>query len=170
MDCLRSFVIGMQNASTYSGGDVKTWTVGSQVFWALNESGTSLFNFEGFKNVDVYGIDVIGGVGTQQAAGIGGVVVSDWNFEVRIEGNLPLVSGLVQASGNFWGITTEAYTTKVFRFSKNTNSLKFSDPIQSVKNLEFLLLRTEGQGAETTGTVSIDYDFSFIVFYKYEGE
>ena len=170
MDCLRSFVIGMQNASTYSGGDVKTWTVGSQVFWALNESGTSLFNFEGFKNVDVYGIDLIGGVGTQQAASIGGVIVNDWNFEVRIDGNLPLASGKVQAIGNFWGITTEAYTTKVFRFSKNTNSLKFSDPIQSVKNLEFLLLRTEGQGAETTGTVSIDYDFSFIVFYKYEGE
>jgi hypothetical protein len=172
MECLRSFVIAFNNASTYSGTPtVKTWLSGTESFWAINLSGSSVFKFQGFKNVDIYGIDVIGDVGTQNAAATGGMIVGDWNFELKIDGTLPLPSGLIDTTGgNYWNIEIDTSNTKTFRLSKNTNSLKFEDPIKSAKLLEFLVLRAEGSGSQTSSTISIDYDLSFIIYYKFEGE
>jgi hypothetical protein len=170
MDCLRSFIVSIDQVTTFSGTDVKTWFVGAQEFWVVEKSGVSTFVPEGFKNIDIYGVDVIGNVSTQKAAGTGGVVVQDWGFELLIEGQLPLVSGTITTSPNFWNIQTSTTGTKTFALSKNTNSLKFADPIGSVKNINFEVLRAQGVGGQTAGVVSLDWDLSFVFFYKYEGE
>jgi len=170
MDCLRSFIVSIDQVTTFSGTDVKTWFVGAQEFWVVEKAGVSTFVPEGFKNIDIYGVDVIGNVSTQKAAGTGGVVVQDWGFELLIDGQLPLVSGSITTSPNFWNIQTTTTGTKTFALSKNTNSLKFADPIGSVKNINFEVLRAQGVGGQTAGVVSLDWDLSFVFFYKYEGE
>lgn len=170
MDCLRSFIVSIDQVTTFSGTDVKTWFVGAQEFWVVEKAGVSTFVPEGFKNIDIYGVDVIGNVSTQKAAATGGVVVQDWGFEILIEGQLPLVSGTVTTSPNYWNIQTTTTGTRTFALSKNTNSLKFADPIGSVKNINFEVLRAQGVGGQTAGVVSLDWDLSFIFFYKYEGE
>lgn len=170
MDCLRSFIVSIDQVTTFSGTDVKTWFVGAQEFWVVEKAGVSTFVPEGFKNIDIYGVDVIGNVSTQKAAATGGVVVQDWGFELLIEGQLPLVSGTVTTSPNYWNIQTSTVGTRTFALSKNTNSLKFADPISSVKFINFEVLRAQGVGGQTAGVVSLDWDLSFIFFYKYEGE
>jgi hypothetical protein len=171
MDCLRSFIINIDQAGTFSGTQVKTWTLGLQEFWSVDITGLSVFTFQGFKNVDVYGIDVIGNVNTQRAAAIGGCNVQDWSFEVLIEGQLPLASGIVETlPSNYWNIQTTTVGTRTFSLSKNTNSLKFANPIRSARYLNFERLNAQGDGGQTVGTISLDYKFNFVVYYKYEGE
>jgi hypothetical protein len=170
MDCLRSFIVSIDQVTTFSGTDVKTWFVGAQEFWVVEKAGVSTFVPEGFKNIDIYGVDVIGNVSTQKAAATGGVVVQDWGFELLIEGQLPLVSGTITTSPNYWNIQTTTTGTRTFALSKNTNSLKFADPIGSVKNINFEVLRAQGVGGQTAGVVSLNWDLSFVFFYKYEGE
>lgn len=173
MDCLRSFVINTKNTATFTPTQIKSWAVGGQHFWAGRIAGLSVFNIQGFKNVDVYGVDVIGAVLTDLSAGAltGGVVVEDWGFEIVIGGALPLVSGVVQTTpSNFWNLQTAGTPAQTFSISKNTNSIKFADPINSVKFINFEALLCQGSGAQTLGTIALDYDISFIVYYKYEGE
>jgi hypothetical protein len=171
MDCLRSFNIVIDQASTFSGTQVKTWTLGLQEFWSVDINGLSSFIFEGFKNVDVYGIDVIGNVNTQRAAAIGGCNVQDWSFEVLIEGQSPLASGRVATTpSNYWNIATGTVGSRIFSLSKNTNSVRFADPIKSASYLNFERLNAQGDGGQTLGTISLDYKFNFVVYYKYEGE
>jgi hypothetical protein len=170
MDCLRSFIVSIDQVTTFSGTDVKTWFVGAQEFWVVEKAGVSTFVPEGFKNIDIYGVDVIGNVSTQKAAATGGCVVQDWGFELLIEGQLPLASGTITTSPNYWNIQTTTTGTRTFALSKNTNSLKFADPIGSVKNINFEVLRAQGVGGQTAGVVSLDWDLSFVFFYKYEGE
>lgn len=170
MDCLRSFNIGINQSGSFAGGLVtKTWLSGTETFWASRISGTSTFTFQGFKNVDLYGIDVIGAVTTQVGALIGGVNVNDWAMELVINGQYPLASGFVTVSPNFWNVQLPT-TSDRFELSKNTNSLKFENPIKSVSTITFESLNTQGNGAETSGTVSLDYDLTFVIYYKYEGE
>lgn len=168
MECLRSFIVKIQQTNTFSGGDVKTWTLGLQEYWAVANGGNSIFNFQGFKNVDVYGIDVIGQIQTQIGAANGGVV-EDWAFKILIEGQLPLASGNITASPNFWNLQSSGIAKGV-ALSKNTNSVKFSNPIKSVQFLDFEGIRVQGYGGQTVGQISLDYDLSFIIYYRFEGE
>ena len=81
-----------------------------------------------------------------------------------------MTSGTVVAAPNFWNIQTTTTGTKTFALSKNTNSLKFADPIASVTTINFEVLRAQGVGGQTAGVVSLDWDLSFIFYYKFEGE
>lgn len=64
MECLRSFNFVASGQSNWSGTDVKTWFVGAQEFWTFNRTGSSIFTPQGFKNIDVYGVDLVGNFGT----------------------------------------------------------------------------------------------------------
>jgi hypothetical protein len=170
MECLRSFIVSIDQVTSFSGTDVKTWFVGAQEFWVVEKAGSSFFYPQGFKNIDIYGVDVVGHVMTQKAAVAGGCVVTDWAFEILIAGTLPLASGRIETSPNYWNIQTSTVGTSTFALSKNTNSLKFADPISGVKNINFEVLRAQGTGGQTTGIISLDWDLSFVFYYKYEGE
>ena len=170
MDCLRSFIVRINQQTNWTGSDVKTWLIGAQYHWAVDAySSTSTFNIEGFKNVNIYGIQLIGNVITNTASVLGAVVVSDWSFEIEIDGQLPLISGTI-APTNYWAIETSTQATKYFTLSKNTNLLTLADPIASAKNIVFRRLKAQGDSGQTLNNVSLDWDFSFVFFYKYEGE
>lgn len=170
MDCLRSFIVDIKQAQTFVATDVKTWLLGVQEYWVVEASGLSSFKTEGFKNIDIYGVDVIGSVQTWKTAISGGCVVEDWAFEILIDGQLPLVSGTKEASPDDWNIQLATNGTKTFAVSKFNNSVKFASPISSVKFINFEMLRAQGVGGQTAGAIALDYDLSFVFYYKYEGE
>ncbi len=170
MDCLRSFVISIRQNSTFGGPQIKTWTVGTDVFWSAAIGGVSNYNIQGFKNINIFGVDLVGKVSTDVAAAIGGVVVNDWSFTIRLDGQVPLINGVITPVPNVWNIQDANLDAQVFVLSKNTNSAKFATPFQSVKNIEFLILSAEGVGAQTLTNATLDYDFTFTFYYKYEGE
>lgn len=171
MECLRSFNLNIRQVTTATGSNVKTWTVGSQEFWSARISGISRFDIEGFKNIDLYKIKIVGDVYTQIASGIGGVIVEDWAFDLFLEGQMSLVSGKINTSTtNYWNIITGSPESKTFTISKNTNEIIFDDPVKSLKYINFQNLTTQGYGGQTTGTVSLDWNLAFVFYYKYEGE
>ena len=172
MDCMKSFIISMDRVNVYSAvGTLKTWAVGAQHFWTIQEVGLSTFRFQGFKNVEIYGVDVVGGIQTDVANVTNGVVVSDWNFEFLIDGQLPLTSGFIDTvPPNFWSIEVETTNSKRFSLSKNTNSLRFANPITSAQSISFEALNAQGIGGQNLLAVSLYMDLSFIVYYKFEGE
>jgi hypothetical protein len=170
MDCLRSFIVSIEQNTTFSGTDVKTWFVGAQEYWVVERNAVSNFYPQGFKNIDIHGVDVVGHVMTQKSSVAGGGVVTDWAFEIDINGTLPLASGNIGVTPNFWNIQTESVIARTFALSKNTNSVKFANPISSIQNIGFEKLRVQGTGGQTAGIVSLDWYLSFVFYYKFEGE
>jgi len=174
MDCLKSFSFRANFNTTLSGGNIKQWVVGvNQHFWSANAGGvqSSTYNIEGFKNINVYGMDVIGSIGTLPVpANTNGVIVNDWVIQCNISGQQPLVGGNVTASPNFYGIDATTPLNTVFPISKFSNSVKFADPIQSVKFIQLSESYATGIGYETLGTINLLYDLNFVVYYKFEGE
>jgi hypothetical protein len=170
MDCLRSFIVRIDQVQTFTGANVKTWTLGLQEYWAVDAGAVSTFVVEGFKNIDVYGVELIGHVQTSTTPPTSGVVVESWAFEIEINGQLPLINGNLGTGTNSWNLQTTGALAKQFALSNYTNYLTFADPIKSVQDIRFFALAAQGIGGQTIGSISLDYDLSFIVYYKYEGE
>lgn len=170
MDCLNSFSFSTSGNSNYSGGQVKTWFVGAQEFWAVDASQSSYFDIAGFKNINIHGVDVIGGITTLTSAPTGGVVVDDWRVQVIIDGQIPLVSGSIRTAPNQWAIDNSSSFAKIFEVGKYSNSFKFSSPFQSVKNVGLLAIKANGSGGQTAGNVNLYWNLNFVFHYSYEGE
>jgi len=170
MDCLKSFIVKINDQRTFLTTEVKTWTAGSQEFWVIEKVGNSVLNIQGFKNIDIYGVDVIGAVQHPELPTSGGGIVEDWSFEILMNGSLPLVSGTKSISPDIWNIQLNSPAAQTFYLSKDTNSIKFGDPLKSETNINFQVLKAQGYGGQTAGAITLDYDLSFVFFYKYEGE
>jgi len=170
MDCLRSFTVSINQNSTFTAPDVKTWTLGVQEYFVFEISNLSTLIPQGFKNIDIYGVELVGMVQSQKSALTGGCIVDDWNFVIFIDGSIPLLSSIIQTSPNYWSIQVDGNGPRSFTLSKNTNSVKLLSPLKSVKEIRFEKLQAQGYGGQTVGTVSLDWDFTFMFFYKYEGE
>ena len=171
MDCLRSFSFATRQNSSLSGGQIKQWFTGAaQHFWSSEFGGNSTIKIQGFKNIDIYGIDVIGSVQTLTSSATGGVIVNDWYMQVAIDGSLPLVSGENQLAPNYWLIDSNGTINKSFALGKYTNSVKFATPFTSVKNISLLNLISQGTAYQTLTDINLNWDLNFVVYYKYEGE
>jgi hypothetical protein len=171
MDCLRSFNFDVNTNTNLTGGNVKTWATGSgNHFWSASAGTASTYNIEGYKNINVYGIDVIGSIQTLTTAGTGGVVVNDWSIDVLIGGQQPLIGANVTASPNYYSINATTPANRIFPIGKTSNSIKFGDPYESVKFIQLGSTYASGWGWETTGNVNLFWNLNFIVYYKFEGE
>jgi len=169
MECLRSFNFAANGQANWTSPDVKTWFVGAQEFWAFTRGGSSIFNVQGFKNIDVYQIDVIGSIGPQVAIALGGGIPSDWFASLAINGQLPILGGTIPAPNDF-NITTSSPTANSFLLGRFNNSVKFASPIKSVTSIDLNFISANGSGGQTTGNVNLQYAFNFVVYYKFEGE
>jgi hypothetical protein len=170
MDCLRSFIVGINQVGTFTGAGISTWNVpalGNSYFSAIVQ-GLTTYEIKGFKNINIFGVSISGHVISQASAPIGKCLVSDWAFVLTLDGQLPIIGGVV--SPNFWSLSTDTTQTKIIALSKNTPEIIFKDPITSVKIINFNQLRCQGEGAETANTISLDYDLTFTFYYKFEGE
>ena len=172
MDCLESFTINIRGNNLLGVPPIQNWSDPSGIrYFSLDTIGNlSRYNIEGFKNINIYGVDVIGSVQHHVPSAAFGALITDWSFQIELAGTLPLVSGTVQGAPNYWNIIANGTEPKIYRLSKNTNSVKLASPIQSVKYIEFQGLFCQGQGVENVNAIEFEWHFDFIFYYKYEGE
>lgn len=172
MNCMKSFSIATKDSAIYERGGpntvVKMWTVGIEKYWALNNFRSSLFTIQGFKNVNIYGIEMIGDVQTPVNAATGGVIVNNFSFDVYLDGQVQLLNGLI--SSDYYGLKTSGIEATTFNLTKYQNKVMFLDPITSVKSITFENLYAQGIAAETLNEVAVEWNLDFVFYYDFEGE
>jgi hypothetical protein len=168
MDCLRSFSVNSNlNQSFAAGVNFQTWLVGTDKFFvAQTTTATASFLVNGFKNINIYGMDVMGdfysGNGTSKA------IIDDWQTTVEFIGQNPLLGGSVAI--NALNVNIETYYTNVFVVSKYKRNIQFSTPIQSVSEITFDQFRVQGHANESISFVTVNWNLNYVFYYKFEGE
>ena len=170
--CMRSFSFGVNTINTITGApDLKQWATGlAQHFWQVNTGTSSTYNFQGFKKVEVYGIDVLGSIQTQANIGINGVIVNDWQIDIEIGGQSPLIGGTVTGVPNYYAIDVNLPENSIYALGKFNSSVKFATPIIGANFIQIQKTRASGIAYETVGSVNLWTRLNFIVYYKFEGE
>lgn len=166
MDCLRSFYIGLSQNRNYTIGQFRQWGVAGNYHWIIAQQGNSSFNIAGFKNVDLYGIEMLGNIQTTYTPSSAGIV-SDYSFQVGITGQNQLISGDVQLSPNFWNISSNI---QQFDLGKYSNKIFFDSPFSGCTKISFTEIKIQGQNGETLNLLNLDLRLQFKFLYKYEGE
>jgi hypothetical protein len=169
MDCLRSFSFSVDGQSNFVPPDVKTWLAGAQEYWTFQRALTSSYIVRGFKNIDVYGVKVVGGVTTLKTAALGGAITEDWFVSVKLNGQLPLLGGTAGVP-NDWSITTDGPLSSTYEVSKFNSSFMLESPIKSVIDISLTNFKAIGFGGQTALNINLAYNFNFIIYYKFEGE
>ena len=173
--CMKSFQLQIGQSFTVTNTlnqSIKTWGTVGQYFWStsfLANSDISVYNIQGFKNIDIYGVKMLGNV-TGGHGGVKCAVVTDWGFNISLDGTPPLISGIKSTSPDGWGLKSLPPDILTFPLSKTANSIMLSDPITSVKSISFNYMDAQGIGAEFLNQVQLYYALNFTFYYKYEGE
>ena len=174
MECLQSFNIRINQASlaTNSNGIVTSWGTANQYFWSLlhyPNNQNSVYNLQGFKRTDIYGIKVTGYVQGNFASSTKCAIVNDWSFVLVLNGTSPLISGNIGATDGFQ-INTTSPGTNIIAVNKYTDQVFFENPFFNVRSIQFQALQASGIGGQFLNEVDLLYDLSFTFYYKYEGE
>jgi hypothetical protein len=169
MDCLRSFTLNINQNFVFSNTVYTEWnTTGAILPWTMFDgsiSRNSVFNVQGFKNIDVYGITLVGNVYPLLAPANRQRLVEDWGVELNLNGNPPLIGGTF--GNNSFALTLAQ--PNVF-LTKYQNEYKLASPIKSVKDITVAALSASGIQVESGVSVDLTFDIALIVYYKFEGE
>jgi len=171
MDCLRSFNILVANQGNYGVPQgFKYWPVGAQHFWMYQSTNPdSIFNIEGFKNINIFKIEICGDINTNNLpVGVSGLV-NNWNYELQVIGQNSVIGGNVSAAPNGFGMSVQA-VNPIFAFSKFQRSIEFPTPIQSAKQIIVNALFVEGIANESLLSIQLETFITITVYYKFEGE
>lgn len=170
MDCMRSFSFLSSVAATVPvGATLAVWGASPRISWAYQRNSTgSTFNIQGFKNIDIHKIEVVGEMFTE-FSGSNAVNIDNWIFYVQVLGQNPLVGANITSSPNDFSITYPA-TNPTFSLSKYSSSINFSDPIRSVSSIKLIDVRASGLSAQSLLNISIGWYMNFMVYYTFEGE
>ena len=169
MECMRSFTIQISQGRTFSvaGTNIKTWgTLGNYHWVIVEQGGVSVYNIQGFKNIELYGIEMLGNVQTDVGLN-DAAIVEDYAFQLGLVAQVPLVSGITSVTPNFWSINDQALT---FQLGKFLNKVTFESPYTSLKTITFNGFRAQGNNGETLNSIALDLQLQFVFYYKYEGE
>jgi hypothetical protein len=166
---MNSFLININSVYSFDGVKLRTWgTVGNR-HWALilPDATSSTYLIEGFKNINLYSVEMVGMCQTN-VANVSGTscTVNDYGIFLTLDGLLPAVSG-VNAPLNNYAINSNFNKMSLTKF---TNKLNFETPIQSLKSVKFNNLFAHGQNAESSTEINLQVNLTFIFNYKYEGE
>jgi len=168
---MRSFNFSIANQSNYVAPDFVYWQVGTQHFWTLDiaSAAGSKYNVQGFKNINVFKIELTGDISsTPRLAGFQ-CLVQNWNLGLEIVGQNSQSVGNVLAAPNPFGMIEQPINPFI-RLSKFQNSVSFESPIQSVRELNVKNLYADGIANNSILSAQIGYIINFTVFYKFEGE
>ena len=170
MDCLRSFTLRIQGSVDISSPQSKRWGLAPQNYWVAENGfgSTSVFNIEGFKNINIYKVVAVGNV-VSDIDGVDSCIVQDWNFYVKIGGQFQPVSGEIRSSPNNFSMIQQV-GDPLFFLSKYATTLEFRDPLISAKYFEVVGITANGIGAENLTKVNLNYLVNFVIYYQYEGE
>jgi hypothetical protein len=169
MDCLNSFTVQINAKKTFNaaGSNVSMWGSAGNYHWVVvNLSELSRYNIQGFKRIDLYGIEMVGLVQSDRTVG-SKVIVQDYDFTVGIDAQVPLVSGLISTAPNDYNISDQVSN---FILGKFANKVTFETPYSGLKNVTFNAFRAQGNNGETLDSVILDLVLQFVFYYKYEGE
>jgi len=169
MDCLRSFSIDLIAVKNYNtaGTNVKTWGVIGNQHWVVADVGSSsVFNVEGFKRLDIYGIEMVGSVISRPSIS-NACIVQDYSFQISLNAQVPLASGNIAASPNYWPISKNVTS---FDLSKYTNQITFESPYAGCSAISFENFNAQGNQAEAPNSIGLDIQLTFVFYYKYDGE
>lgn len=170
MSCIKSFNFVSGANATITGAKLTSWGSASNNYFIYDSgSDNSTFLIQGFKNVNIHGIEAVGGVGGRGGLGFA-CLVDDWSFSLKINGEVSRISGSVLAAPNNFSISVDNPNVQYVSLSKYTPSIKFIDPVQSVTNIQIINQGVSGYGQETLGTVHLQWGINFVVYYSYEGE
>jgi hypothetical protein len=172
MECLKSFSFLINKTVNLTGADAKTWTTGTaQHFWAATTGAvSSTYNIEGFRNINVYGVDLVGTVQTLATAVSGQCIVNDWNIELVISGNQPLINSNITASPNYYNISNNSTNNNQFALGRFNNTLKFASPIESVKFFQLGTTTASGWGYNNSADINLFWNLNLVIYYDYEGD
>jgi hypothetical protein len=169
MDCLKSFNFFASGQSNFVAPDVKTWTTGLQEYWAFQRNGSSTFTVQGYKNINIYGVELIGNIGTEVVPALGGCIPTDWSIDISINGKIPLIGSIIAPLNDF-NITDNVFVANNFLLGRFNPRVNFASPIESATSVSIASIRANGTGGQTTGNLNLQYTFNIIVYYKFEGE
>jgi hypothetical protein len=166
---MRSFTLNINTTTAFSSTYFTEWnTLGTVLPWTMFDGSAtrkSDFFVEGFKNIDLYGISMVGSVYPLLAPAQRQALVQDWGISLTLEGTPPLING-------FYGTNTFNATQggRTVFLSKYQNEYKLIEPIQSVKKISIAALQASGIQNESGVSVDLAFDVALIVYYKLEGE
>jgi hypothetical protein len=166
---MKSFTLNINQNFIFNNTLFTEWnTAGTVLPWTMFDGSAtrkSDFFVQGFKNIDVYGVSMVGTVYPLLAPAQKQALVEDWGVNVLLEGTVPLVNG-------FFGTNTFSATQgarNVF-LSKYQNEFKLIDPIQSVQKISIGALTASGIQNESGLSVDLTFEIALIIYYKLEGE
>lgn len=172
MSCMRSFVLSVNQNFALVAPEYNSWNVlGASLPWTveLGLSSSPLiftnFNIQGFKNIDLYGISLVGNCYPTNAPVGNEGIVNDWGVNISLIGNQSLIGGNfgTNSLGFIQGGTEIA-------LSKYQNIYNLGDPVKAVTLIQISFLRASGFQFQNAAAMDLTYDFSLIVYYKFEGE
>ena len=172
MDCLRSFNFSIANQSNYTTAmGFLPWAVGSQNFWTLDilDPSGSKYNIEGFKNINIFKIQITGDINSTPQNAPFNCIVQNWSIGLEIVGQNSSSAGSVLSSPNPFTMIAQPINP-FFRLSKFQSSIEFETPIQSAKEINIKNLFADGIANNSVISAQIGYVINFTIFYKYEGE
>jgi hypothetical protein len=146
-------------------------TLGSVLPWAVSDGeqapnvSISDFNIEGYKNIDFYGVKMIGNCYPTRPTASNQGIVSDWGIDLQLTGNASLIGG--NFGTNDFGFTQGSNRISLSKFQYDYN---LESPIKSVTEIKIINLNASGIQAESSLSIDLTYDVSLIIYYKFEGE
>jgi hypothetical protein len=174
MDCLRSFVIDFKvigNLSSFAGGAYKFWSVGSNNY--LNAAidldlapNPAIFKPEGFKNIDVYGIQLAGNFQADANSLTLNGIITNWGARVVTIGNYGQISASIPFPLNF----NVTQNPQVIGLNNINPKVEFPSPIKSVSNIVIDTLNFTAEHCQSNTDLALISDIMLIVYYKFEGE
>ena len=172
MECMRSFVLSVNQNFVFVAPQFNSWNpVGAGLPWTV-EAGLSNFppiftdfNIQGFKNIDFYGISLVGNCYPTNAPVGNEGIVNDWGVNITLVGNPPLIGG--NFGTNSLGFIQGGLDIGLTKYQ---NIYNLGDPVKSVTRIQISFLRASGFQFQNPATIDLTYDFSLIVYYKFEGE
>lgn len=170
MDCLRSFSLASNlNQSFALGPNLDVWTIGGQNYWfGRTTTGFAQFDVIGYKNINIYGIDVVGDF----KSGPGGsqVIIDNWEVRVDLVGQPPLLGGTVSPNPNLLNVNNDLGFNNTFILSKYKRGFELSSPVQSVTAIQFQAYTASGHANQSLLNVTVNWNLNYIIYYKFEGE
>jgi hypothetical protein len=170
MDCLRSFNFSLAVQSTFDNADgLYTWQIGSQNYFSLDylSVGGSTYVIQGFKNINIFKIEVNGDWNNLPQIGVNSLV-QNWKCDLIIKGKNSTPVGNVLSSPNDYGMIISSMP--YLRLTKFQPSATFETPVESATEITLENLYCDGIAPQSLTDVRLSYRFNFTVFYQYEGE
>lgn len=170
MDCTNTFVLNAEKNAffTAASGEFTNYTIGTERFWQLETvTGHPVFNIQGFKNVNIWGFDVVGDIhGFSPNNGI----INDWRIDLIIVGQQPIISGNIVPVSNGFNLSNSSAALNNYQLGRYKTKIELSSPIQSVTQIDFVRIAADGFANQSLTNLYLHWFFTFVFYYTYEGE